>query len=50
MINQSAEKRYLKLIETNKDVFQFAHLSHIASYLGISERTLNRIRQNFTKK
>lgn len=50
MINQSAEQRYLKLIETNKDVFQFAHLSHIASYLGISERTLNRIRQNFTKK
>lgn len=50
MINQSAEQRYLKLIEANKDVFQHAHLSHIASYLGISERTLNRIRQNFTKK
>lgn len=50
MINQSAENRYLKLIETNKDVFQFAHLSHIASYLGISERTLNRIRRNFLKK
>jgi CRP-like cAMP-binding protein len=50
MINQSAEKGYLKLMETNKDIFQYAHLSHIASYLGISERTLNRIRQNFTKK
>jgi CRP-like cAMP-binding protein len=50
MINQSAETRYLKLIETNKDVFQYAHLSHIASFLGISERTLNRIRQNFIKK
>jgi len=50
MINQSAEMRYLKLIETNKDVFQYAHLNHIASYLGISERTLNRVRQNFTKK
>lgn len=50
MINESAEQRYLKLIETNKDIFQFAHLSHIASYLGISERTLNRIRQSFTKK
>lgn len=50
MINQPAEKRYLNLIERNKDVFQYAHLSHIASYLGISERTLNRIRQNFTKK
>jgi CRP-like cAMP-binding protein len=50
MINQSAEERYLKLIETNKDVFQYAHLNQIASYLGISERTLNRIKQNFTKK
>lgn len=50
MINQSAEQRYLKLMEVDKDVFQHAHLSHIASYLGISERTLNRIRQNFTKK
>jgi CRP-like cAMP-binding protein len=50
MINQSGEKRYLILIETNKDVFQYVQLSHIASYLGISERTLNRIRQNFTRK
>ncbi|MCU0324430.1 MAG: Crp/Fnr family transcriptional regulator [Spirosomaceae bacterium] len=50
MINESAEQRYLQLIETNKDVFQYAHLSQIASYLGISERTLNRIRQNFRKK
>ncbi|MEO5891134.1 MAG: Crp/Fnr family transcriptional regulator [Ferruginibacter sp.] len=50
MINQSAEERYLKLIETNKDIFQYAQLKHIASYLGISERTLNRVRLNFTKK
>lgn len=50
MINQSAEERYLTLIETNKDVFQFAHLNHIASYLGISVRTLNRVRLSSTKK
>jgi CRP-like cAMP-binding protein len=50
MINQSPEERYLKLIETNKDIFQNAQLKHIASYLGVSERTLNRIRQNFIKK
>jgi len=50
MINQRAEDRYLKLMETNQSVFQYAHLNHIASYLGISERTLNRIRQNPTKK
>jgi CRP-like cAMP-binding protein len=47
MINQTPEQRYLNLIESNKDVFQYANLSQIASYLGISERTLNRIRQNF---
>lgn len=46
MINQTPEQRYLNLIESNKDVFQYANLSQIASYLGISERTLNRIRQN----
>lgn len=50
MINQSPEKRYLKLIEKNNHIFQYAHLSHIASYLGISERTLNRIRLNSSKK
>ncbi len=50
MINQSAEDRYLKLKESNKDVFQYAQLNHIASYLAISERTLNRIRQNFLKR
>ncbi len=47
MINQTPEQRYLNLVESNKDVFQYANLSQIASYLGISERTLNRIRQNF---
>lgn len=46
MINQTPEQRYLNLIESNKDVFQYANLNQIASYLGISERTLNRIRQN----
>jgi hypothetical protein len=47
MINQTPEQRYLNLIESNNDVFQYANLNQIASYLGISERTLNRIRQNF---
>ncbi len=50
MINQSPEKRYLKLMERNEDIFKYAQLKHIASYLGISERTLNRIRLNFAKK
>lgn len=50
LINQTPEERYLSLMETTRDVFQFAHLSHIASYLGVSERTLNRIRQNFLRR
>lgn len=50
MINLSAEERYENLIDSNKEIFQFAPLKHIASYLGISERTLSRIRNEFTKK
>jgi len=50
MINISAEERYQNLINTNKEIFQYAPLKHIASYLGISERTLSRIRNEFTKK
>ena len=50
MINQSAEERYLTLMEANKDVFRYASIKHIASYLGISDRTLNRVRKNFTNK
>ncbi|OAQ41617.1 Crp/Fnr family transcriptional regulator [Pedobacter psychrophilus] len=50
MINLSAEERYLQLMKANRDIFQYAQLKHIASYLGVSERTLNRIRLNSTKK
>lgn len=50
MINKSAEERYDDLINENIDIFQFAPLKYIASYLGISERTLNRIRRDFAKK
>ncbi len=50
MINQPAEERYRALIESNPVIFQSAQLSQIASYLGVSERTLNRIRQQFAKK
>lgn len=50
MINESAETRYANLLKTNREVFQHAQLSQIASYLGISERTLNRIRQADSRK
>lgn len=50
MINKSAEERYVNLISTNKEIFQFAQLKHIASYLGITDSSLSRIRKEFSKK
>jgi CRP-like cAMP-binding protein len=50
MINKSAEERYAQLMETNKDIFQHAQLKHIASYLGITDTSLSRIRRDFARK
>lgn len=50
LINKSAEERYANLIAINKDVFRFAQLKHIASYLGMTDTSLSRIRKTFTKK
>lgn len=50
MINKSAEERYAQLMQTNKDIFQYAQLKHIASYLGITDTSLSRVRRDFSKK
>lgn len=50
MINKSAEERYVNLIESNSEIFQHAPLKHIASYLGITDTSLSRIRRDFSKK
>lgn len=50
MINKSAEERYAELIKANKEIFQFASLKHIASYLGVTNTSLSRIRRDFQKK
>ena len=50
MINKSAEERYANLMETNKEIFQFAQLKNIASYLGITDTSLSRIRKEFSRK
>lgn len=50
MINKSAEERYANLINSNKEIFQYAQLKHIASYLGITDTSLSRIRKEFSKK
>jgi CRP-like cAMP-binding protein len=43
---QTAEYRYLKLLERHPLIFQKAKLGHIASYLGITQQSLSRIRKN----
>jgi CRP-like cAMP-binding protein len=50
LINQSAEARYANLRATQKEVTQYAPLKHIASYLGITDSSLSRIRKEFSKK
>ena len=50
LINQTAEERYANLILTNNELFQYAQLKHIASYLGITDTSLSRIRREFSKK
>ncbi len=50
MINKSAEERYADLIAANNEIFQYAQLKHIASYLGITDTSLSRIRREFSKK
>lgn len=41
----NARERYENLIDRNPQLFQRVSLGHIASYLGISQETLSRIRQ-----
>lgn len=47
MINKSAEQRYEELIRDKPEIFQFVQLKHIASYLGITNSSLSRIRREF---
>lgn len=39
-----ARERYEKLLQTNPEILKRVSLGHIASYLGISQETLSRIR------
>lgn len=44
MINQTAEDRYKNLLLTKPQILKHAPLKHIASFLGITDSTLSRIR------
>ncbi|MEO6631596.1 MAG: Crp/Fnr family transcriptional regulator, partial [Mucilaginibacter sp.] len=50
MITETAEERYAFLLKTNPEIFQHAPLKNIASYLGITDTSLSRIRKEFSKK
>lgn len=50
MIKDSAEQRYLKLVEKHSEIFQFVPLKIIASYLGITDTSLSRIRKEIMHK
>lgn len=50
LINKTAEERYIDLIQQKAEIFQHAPLKHIASYLGITDSSLSRIRREFSTK
>jgi len=50
MITETAEQRYNGLVKKNPEIFQHAPLKHIASYLGMTDTSLSRIRKEFAKK
>jgi CRP-like cAMP-binding protein len=50
MITETAEERYETLLKTNPEIFQHAPLKNIASYLGITDTSLSRIRKELSKK
>lgn len=50
MLQETAEQRYANLINSNPEILQNAPLKYIASYLGITDTSLSRIRKDFVKK
>lgn len=50
MITETAEGRYEQLLMANPEIFQHAPLKNIASYLGVTDTSLSRIRKELSKK
>lgn len=50
MINKTAEERYIQLMKIKPEIFMHAPLKHVASYLGITDTSLSRIRKSFLAK
>jgi CRP-like cAMP-binding protein len=50
MITETAEERYQRLLTSNPEIFQHAPLKMIASYLGITDTSLSRIRKDLSRR
>ncbi|MFN8393376.1 MAG: Crp/Fnr family transcriptional regulator [Bacteroidia bacterium] len=50
MISLTAEQRYEALLRHHPEAFQHVPLKHIASYLGVTDSSLSRIRREFARK
>ncbi len=46
MINSTAEERYQALLASKPEILLYSPLKYIASYLGITDSTLSRLRKN----
>jgi CRP-like cAMP-binding protein len=49
-LHETAEQRYKNLITAAPEIFQHASLKHIASFLGVTDTSLSRIRKEFSKE
>lgn len=47
--NETAKEKYLRLLKEQSSILQKAKIEDIASYLGVTRRTLSRIRQEISK-
>lgn len=45
MINRTAKERYQHLLKTKPQILHYAPLKYIASYLGVTDSTLSRLRK-----
>lgn len=50
MITETAETRYATLLQSNPEILMQAPLKHIASYLGVTDTSLSRIRRESSKQ
>lgn len=49
LVKDAAKDRYLHLLQNRPEIFEYATLQQIASYLGITNTSLSRIRRELTK-